>query len=754
MMNRNKNDSSTRQQSRSNLKQTSASNARQAMNQRRHDLSSKIRKSKRTHHIQLKRRYNTDNFNTSAPTIGNDVIESVPLSMEQIIYSFITSPNKNTVTQLQQSLSCKQSDDNDLITKLLLVDHPEKGNEFMKILHSILTTSTETNMKIQALRILTNLAATNTLQEKEVDEEEDCSYYGPSQNSNNVKSWCESIICNLLTSALIPCLHLRNRESQQLQEIQSSDDDNTQQLKIISQTCWVIGNLAGEDSTLAINNMIHLSASSITTTREYMIRQTNVIQELIYLLKRSIQSYSDDISTIRMRNIIMEILRNSLWALSNLARGIYTSGLMFLVSNDNATTLLSSSDIVSILHNDITSSITSTSEEVEEKAVSWLEVSIEMYWLLAFLTAREDEVIKLLFLQDNNQNLLDLIIFHFHYATESILSSFKSSNRNGVDNDVVIRMIIPILRIIGNTACASGQYIPNILLRAHPQNVNENVVTILSKWMYIIDYHPSHDIMSISTEATWVCGTLLCDAGFDQHPSTTVACPILIPALCHVLIGSQFANTTLEWKREILSALWNAISIPPNSDSYNSFNIGDDTIKVRDMILKTICSKVEILKSIVAMIQCVDSDAIYLSLCIINVIHRRMLNRFDEEGNIKRALNDADCLNTLEGVCDSASANVQYGGGSEWNRDCVDNCADIAANLIDDFYDEEFHDEDSNHGVAVDTSNGFAFSVTTDPQQRFDFTTQSQTHRGSSANVEGIGRGRKNAVPAWMKQKK
>ena len=151
------------------------------------------------------------------------------------------------------------------------------------------------------------------------------------------------------------------------------------------------------------------------------------------------------------------------------------------------------------------------------------------------------------------------------------------------------------------------------------------------------------------------------------------------------------------------------------------------------------------------MIHCLDSDAIYLSLCIINVIHRRILNRFDQGDNIKRALNDADCLNILEGVCESASVNVQYGGGAEWKRDCVDNCADIAANLIDDFYDEVFHDEDNNHGIAVDTSNGFAFSVTTDPQQRFDFTAQS--HR-DSANVEGKGRGRKNVVPAWMTQKK
>ena len=49
---------------------------------------------------------------------------------------------------------------------------------------------------------------------------------------------------------------------------------------------------------------------------------------------------------------------------------------------------------------------------------------------------------------------------------------------------------------------------------------------------------PQNGIITWS-EATWVCGALLCDAGHEQHPSTTMGCPKLVPALCNVIAPKQ-----------------------------------------------------------------------------------------------------------------------------------------------------------------------------------------------------------------------
>lgn len=221
-----------------------------------------------------------------------------------------------------------------------------------------------------------------------------------------------------------------------------------------------------------------------------------------------------------------------------------------------------------------------------------------------------------------------------------------------------------------------------------------------------------------------------------------------------MLTGSHGNTTyaTLEWKREVLSALWNALSKPPSGifDVSSRMrtegnNFGDETVQLRDMLLRSICEKEMLLKRVIGMIKCFDSDAMYFSLSIINAVHRRMLDRIDKAGNIKRALDEAECLNALEAVCETVSANVQYGAGRDWDRDNIDSCAEIGANLIDDFYDEEL--------IFMDTSNGFVFEMNNNIPQQFDFSGMRQTEVSPPSSANGLGRGRKHTAPAWMTRK-
>ena len=140
-----------------------------------------------------------------------------------------------------------------------------------------------------------------------------------------------------------------------------------------------------------------------------------------------------------------------------------------------------------------------------------------------------------------------------------------------------------------------------------------------------------------------------------------------------------------------------------------------------------------------------DNDAVYFSLCIMDAIHRRVFDRLDDNGLIRTAFDEADCLNVLESICESASASVKYGTGRDWDSDNTNTIAEMAANLIDDFYDEAFVEDD---GIA-NTASTFAFGMK-DEASHFRFSRDNVHTRDNESNSNGLGRGRGKVVPAWM----
>jgi len=820
-----------RTKSRANIKDKSASTLRQSMNQRRHDLSSKIRKSRRTHQIQLKRR-----LDSSAPpsimSSSTSTLTKNKKSLKEAIEFFLTHPNEPlALTELQSSFSSHVSSasspsnetnlSSDYFANELLNNHREQANQLVTLLHTIFisssslaptaassttVTGTDTNnyySKLEILRILTNFAATTNT----AGGDDDMSYYGKA-----TQSWCEFMIqhpCNILNTILLPSLQL-------ISSITSTSSSPTEsleikeKLKMIGQACWVTGNLAGDSQKIR----------TIITT------QSNTIHELIQVYKQtsyillkslsasssmSMQLYSQDSDTMKE---IVESVRNSIWALSNIARGD-TSALLFVNSS------LSSLDFIPILEQDTNLDISSSSSWnnpiVTNGTVSWIDIQIEIYWLLVYLTAKEDVACEMLLhslpslssssTSSPSPSLIDILAFHLDQATTMILESCHDTKHKKTvtrDDNIVVRMIIPLIRIVGNLACtASGKFIPTLLMTNiqsqeqqyqqyqqqtnHQQEQQQNIVHVFAKWMYVTN--PTRDIITIATEVTWSCGALLCDAGYENHPSTTIACPTLLPSFCYVLTKSN--NATLEWKREILSALWNTFSAPPKTYDDNdgggttTFTTGvssfgmDETIGVRDKLLLDMYREEGMIKATLDMIEVSDVDAIRLALCIIDAIHRRLLHRYDTDGNVKRTLIENSCLDILEGVCDSASANAQYGSGREWqsstddngkginNRMDIEACAEMAANLIDDFYDEATNDEDD---ICFSTSSGtgrIAFGVDSGSLPVFDFSgTSTSNNFGSSNNNAstqvavqessfqgtGQGRGRGKVMPSWMTQ--
>jgi len=97
--------------------------------------------------------------------------------------------------------------------------------------------------------------------------------------------------------------------------------------------------------------------------------------------------------------------------------------------------------------------------------------------------------------------------------------------------------------------------------------------------------------------------------------------------------------------------------------------------------------------------------------------------------------------------------------------------SDVAADLIDDFFDQDLDDDDEDHPTAMDEyvapqrqEDGFVFGLVDTPkpppmQQSFTFGVNAVTSPPSvvgAATVfrSGQGRGRGRTVPAWMMQPK
>ena len=302
------------------------------------------------------------------------------------------------------------------------------------------------------------------------------------------------------------------------------------------------------------------------------------------------------------------------------------------------------------------------------------------------------------------------------------------------------------------------------------------------------------DILSIANESAWTAGTVLCDVGHNHHPSTTIACPILVPALCDVLVHSN-EWTRLDLKREVVCALWNAVSQPPKLGLENETSLMeenessqqqvDTTLNIRDELLcHIIDGNVGIISALVQLLPTQDLDVMRPSLQILHAMHVRLLPQpvsshimlqspsvcFSTEraARLKELLEEVDCMNALEGICDSVSL-MTIGNSTRRNNSNIigwEECAEIAANLIDNYYQEaidDYDDVDEDMQTMLDPT-GFGLRPDV-PLGRFDFgaatTAPVRDHPQShalDANVgngyQGMGRGRgrggRSNLPAWM----
>ena len=318
-----------------------------------------------------------------------------------------------------------------------------------------------------------------------------------------------------------------------------------------------------------------------------------------------------------------------------------------------------------------------------------------------------------------------------------ILNNYSKKPQD--DSEVVIQLaidIIPCIRCIGNIATACNGIFVATLLSNDTMPLSEMLSQLINLPLTGYGTSNNKEKSAIALESSWVAGALLVDAG-QIHESDQIfsaACLKICPSLCQILSSP---STKIDLKREVTFALWNAISIPPGikSDQYDEKFTKKVlySIAIYDGIIPSLCKD---------LLHVPDTDANLVALRLVSSMLRRLNDNVSMTPNFKRRFSEEGIVDKLEAICDRASSIFH---SSETAKRSVEEAANIAADLIDDFFSEDvFSDEENNALASLDT---FTFEV---PPTQVKNMTISELTEGARS----FGRGRGKTIPSWMKEGK
>jgi hypothetical protein len=336
--------------------------------------------------------------------------------------------------------------------------------------------------------------------------------------------------------------------------------------------------------------------------------------------------------------------------------------------------------------------------------MAWLRepsLATQTAWMIASLTAREEQTVEYL------------------CGTHPLfLSAIVQSIQNPLQPD----QTVPLVQALGNLACHPSLVGP-LLTQTTP-----NLIPLLQN---ILSTASSRDPILI--QGAWLAGCLLVDVGVENHPSTTVAAPALIPVLMERLGGGGrseerislfMTSMTLEEERECTSALWNAFDMPPSIDqqhvqhqpSLMNHHIRSPSVQL-PFALKISRSTIQ---SLVRLVNSNDSDAVLSGVHVINLLLRR-----ESDQDLQIVMQEEELPDALERVCDSP----------------MEELSEVAANILDDFFYDEHQNGVGNAESLPSWTNGPTSSIT--PTLGMDMENR-------DTNALGRGRGRCATMPAWM----
>jgi len=553
------------------------------------------------------------------------------------------------------------------------------------------------------------------------------------------EGWCDIIIHSKALTALVQLLHTIATPS-----YDSAATYSTVDRQVCQQVCWALGNICG-DSPQA---------------RQAAYAQ-GVMTPLVHSLQHGLQWNST------------EICRNAAWAIVNLTRGGYdapqAAAAIPTISYQQALSPISPCLLSHVMMAPETQKYDSKKTSQTSSNITWWEVGFEGCWILTFLTASRDETVQAL-LESKKTTMTSQ---PFSQVCQALASRLETGTKivrvaDSVDGfERALKMCIPCLRAVGNIATAcQGAHIP-ALLQARDGSIVKSLATLIELGTFpcasnnnSTHSNNSGDISSVALEAAWAAGSLLCDAGLPDHLSSTLACPTLLPILCRTITCGY---SKLDLKREAMSALWNAISAPPGQD-------------VQDMghqwssrpLRNEFCTSASFVESFVnattELLTCfVDADAVYYAIQVMNAMLRHSAN----PDIVQRQFQEAGGVDALEAICDCASQSYNNNNNGSMvtppSSAVVEQSANIAADLIDDLFDDDEAEIMALSSPERNTEGQFGFGVVaTGAPQVFDFSNNNGASQEQPMNpdifhshvpsVAPMGRGRGKPTPAWMQQ--
>jgi len=652
---------------------------RRQMTQRRLEFSNVIRKKRRSERVS-KRRFTGEGGSVSGSVNGNDAAKSMnvhELSQFAILAKRVDRecPSSESLSALQIYLSSSnEASSQDSILKDCNGLTIQDVEQFLfPALVSVLTSDVSSfHDKLNSARILTNLFADSFI----------------SMVKNEI---LEQVILGV-TKALSVCIAFVAKDK--------SEVNAKEILLLAEQLSWALGNICADNLSARI---ISMEKGAL----EILVRGQNI-------------------SFIRKN---AELCRNSAWALSNLARGNDISALPFLVASTLAYGYSDAGirDDDTYLNVDIIVQMLLMTDEQNQ----WEEVKCDLCWLLAFLTAKEDDAVRLLCKDVSSSQLCSVLLDRF-------LRTYCEFKQSGNLIKFTTR-VIPCIRTIGNiiTSC-NGVYVRSILNNQLSVPLPEMISKLVELPLQSDNFgNPASletykEKYALSSESMWIAGALLVDAGRvdtsepnGKHPSTAV-CQILCPSLCCIISSP---TTKLDMKREATFALWNAVSLPPGIENKNY-----DLEFANGLLLDV--ARYEGLISTIAqsLLTAFDTDANLAALLLLSAMLLRLQQDYAFHNSLKRRLREMNIVESLDNICERASSSF-YGG----NEDATNRCAEIAANLLDDFFLDSSENGDDDLNIVPEK-----FSFTGEIEHTI-FDPSSGSHEPSS-----LGRGRGRNIPAWM----
>ena len=717
-------------------RQASAQEQRRAMNERRQKFTTQIRKQKKSDWLAQKRGVDT----------GSGAPSTTPVDLSQSILAFLKDPPvPGSLLKMRAALQAAPTSH---LPNGWSLDDPTHLEQAKQLIQRIGTTlqhvissptidSTVAIICVQTLHQIASLSVTSL--KSSTGTSSDGYYYG-----RHAPTWSELLLEEPTIASSLPRLLA------------------LPELSLVEHTCWFLGHWAQDLPTACPRWRTELGLVA-------------ALAKLFGLLPTTTTGDLSDPTTAPGMALRFRVVQAALWAFVHLLKGDATAS-----GWDYCQPTLFHPPLANQL---LTISIPNIPPELE---TSCMDISVQTTWIVVHLSQREDAVVDVLLQTDaEGTDLLRTILERLYQVCEGAAQQQQQSlgiPKIGQLNYFHHPLLEPCLEVMGHwsTAC-NGKHVPRLLSKTSATSRVQQEISLLPLLEKLIRWgHQGLLQTSDYLQLLWLSGCLLCDAGTQQHPSTSLAAPSLIPLLSQGLQDNPSASqsNSLECKREGVLALWNAINAPPSNDPQQQQQLQrssffQETLMVVLQLILTCSNNAAnantnssylTLMALKQLLLCQDVDAMVGAMHIINVILRTI-------PSTRVTFMEVDGDEALEAVCDLPLGNDQ----------ASTEAADMAAELIDDFFDSDRldgNDEDQFADPVLQPAQAggtFVFGLDTVAQQNapiFMPTLQADDDDapmhapvlsvGSEPVDLGIGRGhgrgggkgrgRGHVLPAWAAQ--